>query len=312
MKIALFVVIAILVMICVAGAYVFVMACVRHKETPWLDSTKILKTPDGKYYELMRDTDKWLEMHNAMDICVKSRDGLLLHGLFVQNENAIGTVLLVHGYRSTHLLDFSAAIPYFYEMGFNLLIPNQRAHGKSQGKYITFGVKESADMEKWIEYHNREIDNCPILLFGISMGASTVLYLADRELPRNVHGIIADCGFTSPYAIVRHVFQQATGLSGKITLLAANIFSVIFAGFRLKAKDTLITLSRSRYPVLLIHGTGDDYVPCEMSKKGYAVCAEPKSIMLVDGAGHGVSFFKDSERYINTVKAFIEKYIINW
>lgn len=311
MEIALFIVIAILVMICAAGAYVFVVACVRRKETPWLDSTKVLETPDGKYYEFMRDTDAWLDDHNAIDVCVKSSDGLLLHGLFVQKENAIGTVLLAHGYRSTHLLDFSAAIPCFYELGFNLLIPNQRAHGNSQGKYITFGIKESTDMEKWIEYHNKEIDTCPILLFGISMGASTLLYLADRELPENVRGIIADCGFTSPYAIIRGVFQRATWLSGKITLFATNIFSVIFAGFRLKEKDTVDVLSRSRYPVLMIHGTGDDYVPCEMSKKGFAACAEPKTLMLVEGAGHGVSFFKDSERYIETVKDFIEKYIIN-
>ena len=97
----------------------------------------------------------------------------------------------------------------------------------------------------------------------------------------------------------------------KITLFATNIFSVIFAGFRLKEKDTVDVLSRSRYPVLMIHGTGDDYVPCEMSKKGFAACAEPKTLMLVEGAGHGVSFFKDSERYIETVKDFIEKYIIN-
>ena len=309
MGIAFFVIVSVFVLFVLSGAYVFLTACMRRKETRWLVEAETQKTTVGKYYECMRDTDEWLEKHQAQEVCVKSNDNLILQGLFVQNPNAIGTVILAHGYRSTFLLDFSVALPCFYELGFNLLIPNQRAHGKSQGKFITFGVKESDDMVLWIDFHNRQIGNCPVFLFGISMGASTMLYLTDRDLPSNVRGIVADCGFTSPYAIIHSVFKGVTHLPGKITMFVADIFARLFAGFSLHQKDTRRVLTGSKLPVLMIHGTKDSFVPCKMTEEGFFFCSEPKQILLIDGAEHGVSFLKDSDRYMKTVKEFINKYI---
>lgn len=309
MGFALFTLGAVTLVLLVTGAYVFLVACRRKKEFPWLIKEELEKTPMGEYYDFCAKTDRWLHDHNAKDVYIISHDGLQLHGLWVPASNAKGTVILAHGYRSTYLLDFSAALPYFFDLGMNLLIPDQRAHGKSQGKYITFGVKESTDMTGWIQWHNKNVGNHPILLFGISMGASTMLYMADNDLPANVCGIIADCGFTSPKEIVAEVFHKVVHLPAVPALWVADFLARIFAGFSLYQKDTRTILKNSKLPVLLIHGTGDDFVPSSMSQAGFDACVEPKKLLLVDGAKHGVSFLKDPERYSNAVKQFITEYL---
>ena len=111
MKFVGFALISIVVLLLVSGGYVFFAACLRLKEMPWRDEIALKKTPMGKYYKYIAKADRWLNEHNAQDVYVVSEDGLRLHGLWVANENAKGTVILVHGYRSTYLLDVSAALP---------------------------------------------------------------------------------------------------------------------------------------------------------------------------------------------------------
>ena len=308
MGLAMFVLCAVFLMVVVSGVYTFMVACVRRKELPWLVEEEISKTPMAKYYEYIVKTDQWLKEHRAQDIYITSDDGLRLHGLWVKTEHAIGTVILAHGYRSTYLLDLSAALPFYHELGLNILIPEQRAHGKSEGRYITFGVKESEDMHRWIENHNATYGEIPVLLAGVSMGASSMLFLADKKLPVNVRGIIADCGFTSPKEIISEVFHRVIHLPAAPTIWVADLFAQIFAGFSLYEKDARRILSRSRLPVLLVHGTEDGFVPCDMSRASFAACCEPKHLLIVEGADHGVSFLKDRKGYTRAVRDFVEKY----
>ena len=236
---------------------------------------------------------------------IKSDDGLNLHGLWVPADDAKGTILLVHGYRSTYLVDFAPAFAYYHKMGLNLLIPAQRAHGESGGKLITFGVKESQDMMLWCKYHNHHLSNCDIVLNGLSMGASTVIYMARGTLPENVKGIIADCGFTTPKEILSSVFRKVTHLPAEPVLLVTNLLTKMFAGFSIDQCDTREILREISIPVLLIHGTNDGFVPCEMTKQAFEACNTPKDILLVDGAEHGESFLTDPKNYICKVEKFI-------
>ncbi len=307
--IILLIVCGVLLLLLCSGGYMFVMACVRRKELPWFEKKELEKTPYGRYYETILDADRWLRDHKAKDVWIESKDGLQLHGHWIPAENPVGTVLLVHGYRSTKLVDFGVAFDYYHEKGLNLLLPDQRCHGKSEGRFITFGVKESGDMLAWIAYHNRTCGSYPMLLSGMSMGASTVMYMADEKLPENVRGIIADCGYTSPKDILSSVFKATTHLPPAPTVWAAGLFTRLVAGFSLTEKSSERSLSHSHLPVLLIHRTADHFVPCEMTKRSYAACAEPKRLLLVEGAGHGVSFLKDHKRYIAYIEAFLKETI---
>lgn len=305
----LFVLLAVMLVILVCGGYIFTVACRRRKEVPWLVEEEINKTPYAKYYKYISTADKWLKTHQAQDVYIRSRDGLRLHGLWVPADDPKGTMLLVHGYRSTMLVDFSLMFDFYHGLGMNLLIPDQRSHGKSEGKYITFGVKESGDMLGWLAFHNRQYGPYPLILCGLSMGASTVLYMADESLPDNVRGIIADCGFTSPKAIIGQVYGKVTHLPGTLPLLAADLFARVFAGFSLTQKDTRKTMEKDTLPVLLVHGLDDGFVPSWMTQQSYDACRGPKQLLLVEGAEHGMSFYMDRARYASAVIEFLKDHV---
>ena len=309
MPVILFALICVGILLFISGAYVFWAACVRHKDRNWLDFQSLKETPYERFYPFICETNDWLVDHHAQDVYIYSDDGLRLHGLWVPVPNAKGTVLFAHGYRSTILIEFHIAVVYFRTLGFNLLIPDQRCHGESEGKYITFGVKESTDMKRWIEYHNSHFGISPMILFGVSMGASTMLYLADQKLPANVCGIIADCGFTSPKAILSSVYRAVIHLPACLSLWVTEWFARVFAGFSLSEKDTRKVLPRSRYPVLMIHGAADSFVPCEMSRQGFDVCGAEKTLLTIPDADHGYSVVCAPDRYTEAVFQFIQKHV---
>jgi pimeloyl-ACP methyl ester carboxylesterase len=212
-----YILIAVILLILTSGGYVFAVACIRRKELPWLDEEAIKKTSYGQHYATIVLGDRFLKENASQEHQIETDDGLKLYGVWIPAENPKGTILLAHGYRSCKMVDFSLAFEMYHAVGMNILVPDQRAHGKSEGKYITFGVKESRDMLSWVNYHNKTFGDIPLILSGLSMGASTMLYLADADLPENVKGIIADCGFTSPKEIIKSVF-----LAGNI------VFTVYF------------------------------------------------------------------------------------
>lgn len=289
------------------GSYTFFAACRQTKRRNWLDPEELKGTDREKLYPYISHAHNWFSTHKVEDIYVQSRDGLQLYARWIPAENPRGTILLAHGYQSTPYIDFSLVLEVYHNLGMNMLIPDQRCHGKSEGKYITFGVKEWRDMTCWVDYHNKHLGNWPVILSGLSMGASTVMYMADEALPANVRGMIADCGFTSPYDIIGKVFHSVTHLPAWPFLWATDLCARIFAGFSLKEKDTRKTLQGGKYPIILAHGLSDDFVPCEMSQEAYDACTSPKELLLVEGAGHGYSFLKDRERYTQTVTAFLQR-----
>lgn len=309
MQVVFFVLLSAFALIMVSGIYVFILACVRTKERPWLDSNALKGTPHEKYDQLIHNSHDWLIAYKAQDVYVASRDGLRLHGLWVPAENPKGTVLLAHGYRSTMLVDFGMVFELYHDMGMNLLLPEQRAHGKSQGKLITFGVKESEDMLYWLELHNRKLGNYPVILSGLSMGASTMMYLADRKLPSNVKGFIVDCGFSSPAAIISCVFKKTTHLPAIPVIWATELCARIFGGFSLYERNSRRVLRHNKLPIIMVHGKADNFVPCEMTEQGFEACSGDKQLLLADGAGHGLSFLYAKDRYTDMVQSFLKKNI---
>ena len=307
MAFVFYILLAVVALLLLSGGYTFCAACIRRKELPWLVEEEIKKTSYGKYYQYIRLADTYLREHNAREITVTSFDGLKLSGTWLEAENPKGTIILAHGYRSCKLVEFSMVLDFYRSYGLNLLLPDQRAHGKSEGRIITFGVKECRDMIKWIEWVNDAQNDRPIILSGLSMGASTMLYLADDDLPANVKGIIADCGFTSPWEIISCVFRNVNHLPAGPSLWVAELFARFFGGFSLRQKNTKEVLMNSKLPVLMVHGMDDGFVPCEMTQQGYDACIGVKEIFLVEGADHGLSFLKDSERYKEKVLAFLDR-----
>lgn len=301
--------IGIVLLILIAGGCTFFMACLRREDLPWHNPDALKKTAYAKHIDLIAYSTRWLQEHHPQDIYVNSKDGLKLHGLWIPAEHPRGTILLAHGYRSTMLVDFGMVLDMYHKEGMNLLLPEQRCHGKSEGKYITFGVKESEDMLCWIAHHNQVLCQCPVVVSGLSMGASTVMYMLDRPLPSNVKAAICDCGFTSPAEIIGKVFRETVHLPSEVFVLAADLFARVFAGFSFYERDSRKTLAKNKLPILLVHGKADDFVPCTMSEEAFACCSGEKYLILAEGAAHGYSYMKAKEEYYNRIVQILHTYL---
>jgi fermentation-respiration switch protein FrsA (DUF1100 family) len=159
----------------------------------------------------------------------------------------------------------------------------------------------------WLRYLERELWQGPVIMSGLSMGASTVMFMADEDLPSNVKGLLVDCGFTSPATILGKVFRDVTHLPPVPWIWAAELYTKLLAGFSLWGKSSIKSLSKNRLPILMAHGKADDFVPCAMTEAAFEACGGEKMLHLVDGAGHGLSFLVDKKGYAAAVRSTLIK-----
>ena len=257
---------------------------------------------------LMRAGRKLADALPKEEIYITSHDGLKLYGRLVKAENAKAVVILFHGFRSCADIDFSVVIGKYVDNGFNVIMTTHRAHGKSEGKYISMGINESRDCVKWAEYAAERFGaDMPIILQGLSMGASTVLMASDKPMPKNVKGIVADCGFTSPEDIFRHVVSRGTHLPAELFMPPFRLYFKLFIHAKTTEISTLDTLRRTSLPILFIHGADDDFVPYAMGVKHNEVCVSPHKFISVAGAKHGQSYLVDMEKCDEALKEFFDE-----
>ena len=238
-----------------------------------------------------------------------SDDGLTLVGdLYYAAEPSDHYLICMHGFHSTQH-DFVCAVDFFLSLGYNVLLAAQRTHGDSEGKWITFGVKERFDCRSWCHYLiNRFGDGIGIVLDGISMGASTVLMATELDLPKNVKAVMADCGYTSPWEIVCDVAKRSMHIPKYPFMPLFRLITKLTAGFDLKEVSAVSAMEKNeKYPVLFIHGLADDFVPHDMSVRSYEACRAPKKLVSIPDAGHGLSFLVDEAACRESCTAFLLK-----
>lgn len=244
------------------------------------------------------------------DLYLTSFDGLRLHARFYKNGDGRRTLLLSHGFRSSGRGDFAAVLPLYYEtLGCSLLVLDHRAHGESEGRYITYGIRERFDVRDWARYlTDRAGGDVQIVLDGISMGATAVLMACGTELPDTVTGVIADCGFTSPWDIFSHILHGTFHLGDFPILYLVGHMARRRAHFGFREATTVRAVENWTKPALFIHGTADDFVPPAMTEAAYAACpAADKTLILVEGAMHGCSYLRDRARCESALRGFFAK-----
>lgn len=241
---------------------------------------------------------------------VTAYDGINLIGHLRRCENEKRLIIAMHGWRSSWTADFGAVSDFWHANGCSVLYAEQRGQGESGGEYMGFGLTERYDCLEWVKWANENgYAEIPIYLGGISMGAATVLMAAGLELPENVHGIMADCGYTSPYAIWRHVVEENLHMPfGGINSAVADDICKKKIQMGTKDYSSIEAMRECRVPVLFIHGTDDHFVPIEMTYENYKVCTAPKRLLVVPGAEHGMSYLVDKEAYEKAVKEFWEDF----
>lgn len=277
--------------------------------SPMKDREKIPEIKDEKYKvhkNAIRDLYRELQNKPCEFVAVQSKDGLTLSGRYYHVQDGAPLAIGFHGYRSCWLVDFCGGADIAFQMGHNVLLVDERAHGKSQGRSITFGIKERQDLLCWVDYAlNRFGPDTKILLYGVSMGAATVLMASGLALPKNVKGIIADCPYSSPLDIILEVGKQ-TGYPPKLIRPFVILGAKIFGGFDVTEISAEEAVRSSKIPILLIHGVDDNFVPAEMSEEIAKANPEKVTRHTFPGADHALSYMVDTPRYRKLVTEYVQ------
>ncbi|MBQ4509417.1 MAG: alpha/beta hydrolase [Clostridia bacterium] len=267
------------------------------------------QVPDSEQYNNAREHIKeligYVSELKYREVSIKAYDGITLKGKYYHTKEGAPMQILFHGYKGSPMRDFCGGLLLALKSGFNVIMVDQRAHGKSEGRTISFGIRERYDVLSWVKFANKEFGSYPTVLTGISMGASTVLMASDLKMPDNVVGIIADCPYSSPGEIIRQ-FCKNMGLPPKVVYPFAYLGALIYGGFILNRTSACKAVQNTNIPVLIFHGESDSIVPCRMSEKIYNACkSENKFLHTFKGADHGMSYMTDNEKYESAYNDFV-------
>lgn len=257
------------------------------------------------YRPLMRRVFSQLTAREYEDVTITSHDGLKLAAKYYHMRDGAPLAIAFHGYRSSCFIDFAGGSELCFDMGQNLLLVDQRAHGKSQGNTISFGILERLDCLSWVNYAAERFGpDTPMILYGVSMGATTVVMASGLPLPDCVKGIVADCPYSSPSDIILSVCKQRhypPRLAYPFICLGARIFG----HFNLRAETAENAVKLATVPILLIHGEADGFVPQEMSAVIARSAPDLVKRVTFPGADHAISYLVDEPRYRQIVTDFV-------
>jgi fermentation-respiration switch protein FrsA (DUF1100 family) len=241
------------------------------------------------------------------DAEITTKDGLKLIGRFFENPvKTDKTVLCMHGYTSEGKRDFAGLAQFYLSEGYNVLLPDHRAHGRSEGKYIGFAVLDRFDGLLWIDVLTQKYPDGDIVLTGISMGGATVLQMSELDLPKNVKAIVADCPFTSVKAELTFQLKRIFHLPPFPLINIVGAICKSKAGYAFDEADSSEAVKNAKVSILFIHGGADVFIPYRMSEECYENCPAEKKFVIVDGAAHGSSHYFNRELYENSVKEFLK------
>jgi len=269
---------------------------------------KVGKRP---YYKEYAKGIYWFrDFKDKEEVTIQSRDGLKLHGYYFTNPDSNGRVMIMcHGYRSFPWFDFSSSAKDCLERGFDLLFITERTHCESEGKYISFGIKEKYDLMDWIDFViKKQGSNAKIILSGVSMGSSIIMFALGENLPHNVKGAVCDCGFDSPKSVIGFALIKVFKFKhlAKFVSNFVSFASFIILGKFLGSENTRKSLSKCKIPVMIAHGKADDVVPYEMSVKNYNYLKGEKLFVSSEKAAHGLVYYYERDEYLKNLDKLIE------
>lgn len=301
------------ILLCVILAIIFGGAYYAYRIAFYSPNKDREKIPEvkGEQYEpfkpVIKDLFHALKNKPCEFVTIRSRDGLTLSGRYYHQKDGAPLAIGFHGYKSCWLTDFCGGADIAFQMGQNVLLIDERAHGKSQGRTITFGIKERQDLLCWINYAIERFGaDVRILLYGISMGGATVLMASGEDLPDNVKGIVADCPYSAALDVILEVGKQQ-GYPVKLIKPFVILGAKVCGGFDVRETSAAEAVKHTMIPIMIIHGEDDTFVPPEMSRVIQEANPEMVTRYTFPGAYHALSYMVDTPRYRRLVKEFMER-----
>lgn len=299
-----------IVLICVIVTVAVKQSIVRPKDVT-VDYDKLTEKYKLRYKVRLRNNQHLYDL-NPEDLSIVDPMGNTLRAWFVPKPQSKTFVICIHGYKCNGPDECSHLLPFYNEtLGFNYLLPDHAAHGRSEGKYIGFGSYESDNLLLWVDYLIKRFgEDIEIVLHGISMGAVTAMLANQSNPPEQVKAIIEDCGFTSAFEIIDLVMSKKVGF--RCPHVTKSIFFVAkhFLGYDMSRSDCIAHMPDSKNPILFIHGTEDKFVPFSMGERLYEACnSVEKDKLFVEGAAHAFCYYDAKDEYDAKVTEFLGKYL---
>lgn len=292
-----------------AGVSVYFFNTIMKRVTKDRERTMEMSGTDWYSYSDIFDAGREVLSKNKMEqISIRSRDGLRLNGYFYPKSDSKKLVIMCHGYTGDAKTNFLGQAMYFEKNGFNMLMPDARTHGESEGKYVGFGCLDRHDLYRWIKWSLDTLgSDIEIVLYGVSMGGATVLMASGLELPDQVKGIVADCPFTSAKEVFSHVLSTMYHLPPAPILAFSDQMCKKLAGYGLDECNSKREVEYAQVPFLLIHGSNDTFVPATMTPEIARHCATEVTQLIIEGAAHAESYYKDTTKYEAALDTFFNK-----
>ena len=266
--------------------------------------------PLGPVYEPYHDQMiAWIRHNRALPqkvFSIRSHDGLTLYGTYYEYAPNAPLEIMFHGYRGSAERDLCGGVHRAFALGHSALVVNQRGAFPSEGNVISFGVNERKDCHAWVDFAIEHFgSDVKIILTGISMGAATVLLAAGEELPQNVVGVLADCGYSRGEDIIKTVIRGRK-LPPSLAYPFVKLAAKTMGRFNLDEADVTAAVRRCKVPIIFFHGESDGYVPCYMSKINYDACSTRKKLVTIPGADHGLAYMADPNGYLQAAHQFFD------
>ena len=286
------------------GNYIYDQTMLPSAHDPAQEDVNPLQT-EGRSWARRRE--------GFQEATIQAMDGLILWAAVAPGrEGCRRWAVCVHGYHDTYE-SMGAIARHYHELGWNVLLPDQRGHGRSEGDYVGWGYDERLDMLGWVNWIVRKNPEAEILLHGVSMGGATVLMATGGVLPKQVKAAVSDCSYTTIEAEIRYLLGRTeTGLPVKLPagLLLSRLRKTALrrAGFDIRLASPVEAVGRSQTPTLFIHGVDDDFVPSSMMGTLYQAARCPKSFLWMPGARHAASVGTNETLYWTSVSTFLRDY----
>lgn len=224
----------------------------------------------------------------------------------ITNSNVSNSyVLLCHQYGGSAVTMAEYAM-HFYELGFNILLPDLRGFGENGYKKATLGAEDSIDILKWCDYIIEKDSNARIILFGVSVGGSAVAMAAGEELPDNVRAVIADSCYSDVREIMKGYIKNKPLINSFPTLDFASLICKIKNGWNFKDASVVSQAEKTSVPILYIHGENDEFAPISQSNDIYERCSsEVAEQVIIQEGTHARNLETDENTYWAETDAFI-------
>lgn len=273
-----------------------------------LDWDKLSASPQAKQIIITdlstQEYKDWLQDKAADDYI--ENDGLRLHALSITNKGMSHSYVIMLHPATCSAVDMAQFAYHFYDLGFNVVLPDARGCGESEGEYITFGVDDAKDVPLWVDKIIQLDPDAVIFLYGLGMGGSAVTVAAGEQLPANVKGVIEDSGYNDLDEVFKHNIKALYNKSSFPSLVIAKIYAEKVKGQSYDAPLVEESVKRIEIPMLFIHGGDDKIVPVDQSNDMFESCMGRSSDhVYMTGAAHCRGMHTDPVKYWRLVDEFI-------